>query len=64
MLAASRGPRGAVYVPARLRLVDPDRLDRVLGAWLHTGAVRVGGRMVIAVDDAGRPAAGGRDARA
>jgi Transposase DDE domain len=25
-------------------------LDRVLGAWLHTRAVRAGGRLVIAID--------------
>ena len=31
-------------------LVSPDVLDRVLGAWLWTRAVRTGGRLVIAID--------------
>src|SRR5512142_2282563 len=31
-------------------LVSPDVLDRVLGAWLWTRAVRAGGRLVIAID--------------
>jgi hypothetical protein len=31
-------------------MIDPDRLDQVLGAWLHTRAAQAGGRLVIAVD--------------
>ena len=31
-------------------LVSADVLDRALGAWLHTRAVRAGGRLVIAID--------------
>ena len=31
-------------------LVSPDVLNRVLGAWLWTRAVRAGGRLVIAID--------------
>jgi hypothetical protein len=31
-------------------LVSVDVLDRVLGAWLHTRAVQLGGQVVIAID--------------
>jgi predicted transposase YbfD/YdcC len=31
-------------------MISPDVLDRVLGAWLHTRAVQVSGRLVIAID--------------
>jgi hypothetical protein len=31
-------------------LASPDVLDRVLGAWLWTKAVRAGGRLLIAID--------------
>jgi hypothetical protein len=34
-------------------------LDRVLGAWLHTRAVRAGGRLVIAID--GKAVRGAKD---
>jgi hypothetical protein len=40
---------------ARVALVSSDALDRVLGAWLWTRAVRAEGRLVIAVD--ARPSA-------
>jgi hypothetical protein len=33
----------------RAALIDPDRLDQVLGAWLRTSAAQVSGRLVIAV---------------
>jgi predicted transposase YbfD/YdcC len=52
-LAALGAVRGAAEESTFRRafaLVGPDVLDRVLGAWLHTRAVRAGGRLVIAID--------------
>jgi predicted transposase YbfD/YdcC len=40
-------------------LVSADVLDRVLGAWLHTRAVRADGRLVIAID--GKTVRGAKD---
>jgi predicted transposase YbfD/YdcC len=39
--------------------VDPDVLDRAVGAWLWTRAARIGGRLVIAVD--GKTVRGAKD---
>jgi predicted transposase YbfD/YdcC len=53
VLAVLGAVRGAAEESTFLRafaLVSPDVLDRVLGAWLHTRAVRAGGRLVIAID--------------
>ena len=50
MLGAVRGRGGRIDVPAAFALVSADVLDRVLGAWLWTRAVRAGGRLVIAID--------------
>ena len=40
-------------------LLDPARLDQALGAWLHTRAVQVSGRLVIAID--GKAVRGAKD---
>jgi predicted transposase YbfD/YdcC len=50
VLGAARGPAEESTFRRAFALVSPDVLDRVLGAWLHTRAVRAGGRLVIAVD--------------
>jgi predicted transposase YbfD/YdcC len=53
VLAALGADRGAAEESTYRRafaLVSADALDQVLGAWLHTRAVRAGGRLVIAVD--------------
>ena len=45
-------------------LVSADVLDRVLGAWLHTTAVRTAGRLVIAIDGKAVRGAKGKDRKA
>ena len=42
-LGAGRGPAEESTFRRAFALVSPDRLDQVLGAWLHTRAVRAGG---------------------
>src|SRR5271169_4381714 len=49
-LGAARGPAEESTFRRAFALVSADALDRVLGAWLHTRAVRAGGRLVIAID--------------
>src|ERR1700745_2269003 len=49
-LGAERGPAEESTYRRAFALVSADMLDRVLGAWLHTRAVRAGGRLVIAID--------------
>src|SRR3984957_4010996 len=49
-LGAARGPAEESTFRRAFPLVSADMLDRVLGAWLHTRAVRAGGRLVIAID--------------
>ena len=49
-LGAERGPAEESTFRRAFALVSADVLDRVLGAWLHTRAVRAGGRLVIAID--------------
>ena len=49
-LGAERGPAEESTYRRAFALVSDDVLDRVLGAWLHTRAVRAGGRLVIAID--------------
>ena len=49
-LGAARGPAEESTFRRAFALVSPDVLDRVLGAWLWTRAVRAGGRLVIAID--------------
>jgi predicted transposase YbfD/YdcC len=49
-LGAARGPAEESTFRRAFALVSPDVLDRLLGAWLHTRAAQVSGRLVIAVD--------------
>jgi DDE_Tnp_1-associated len=49
-LGVARRPAEESTFRRAFALVSPDVLDRVLGAWLHTRAVRAGGRLVIAID--------------
>ena len=58
-LGAARGPAEEFTFRRAFALVSPDVLDRVLGAWLHTRAARVSGRLVIAID--GKTVRGARD---
>ena len=50
VLGAVRGAADESTFRRAFALASPDALDRVLGAWLWTRAVRAGGRLVIAVD--------------
>jgi DDE_Tnp_1-associated len=50
VLGATRGPAEESTFRRAFALASADALDRVLGAWLHTRAVRAGGRLVIAID--------------
>jgi len=59
VLGAIRGPAEESTFRRGFALVSPDVLDRVLGAWLHTRAVRAGGRLVIAID--GKTVRGAKD---
>jgi predicted transposase YbfD/YdcC len=58
-LGAARGPAEESTFRRAFALVSADRLDQVLGAWLHTKAVRAGGRLVIAID--GKAVRGAKD---
>jgi Transposase DDE domain len=59
-----RGPAEEGTFRRAFAMSDPDRLDRVLGAWLHTRALQVSGRLVIAVDGKAVRGAKGRDGKA
>jgi predicted transposase YbfD/YdcC len=50
VLGAVRGAADESTFRRAFALASPDALDRVLGAWLWTRAVRAGGRLVIAID--------------
>jgi predicted transposase YbfD/YdcC len=50
VLGAVRGAAEESTFRRAFALVSPDVLDRVLGAWLWTRAVRAAGRLVIAID--------------
>ena len=50
VLGAVRGAAEESTFRRAFALASPDVLDRVLGAWLWTRAVRAGGRLVIAID--------------
>ncbi len=63
-LGAARGPAEESTFRRAFAMIDPDRLDRVLGAWLWTRAVQVSGRLVIAVDGKAVRGAKGRDGKA
>src|SRR5436309_1771131 len=64
VLGAARGAAEESTFRRVFALVSADVLDRVLGAWLHTRAVRVGGRLVIAVDGKTVRGAKGKDGTA
>jgi predicted transposase YbfD/YdcC len=49
-LGAARGAAEESTFRRAFALLDPGWLDQVLGTWLHTRAVQVRGRLVIAVD--------------
>src|SRR5690349_22581383 len=49
-LGANRGAADESTYRRAFVLVSVDVLDRVLGAWLWTRAVRTAGRLVIAID--------------
>jgi predicted transposase YbfD/YdcC len=50
VLGAARGAAEESTFRRAFALVSPDMLDRVLGAWLWTRAVRAASRLVIAID--------------
>jgi predicted transposase YbfD/YdcC len=58
-LGAARGAAEESTFRRAFALVSPDILDQVLGAWLHTRAAQVSGRLVIAVD--GKAVRGAKD---
>jgi DDE_Tnp_1-associated len=58
-LGAVRGPAEESTFRRAFAMISADRLDQVLGAWLHTRAALVCGRLVIAVD--GKTVRGARD---
>jgi hypothetical protein len=49
-LGAMRGAAEESTFRRAFARLDPVRLDQALGAWLHTRAVQVSGRLVIAID--------------
>jgi len=63
-LGAARGPADESTFRRTFSLVSADVLDRVLGAWLHTRAVRAAGRLVIAIDGKTVRGAKGKDKKA
>ena len=58
-LGAMRGAAEESTFRRAFALLDPARLDQALGAWLHTRAVQVSGRLVIAID--GKSVRGAKD---
>jgi predicted transposase YbfD/YdcC len=63
-LGADRGAADESTYRRAFALVSADILDRVLGAWLWTRAVRSGGRLVIAIDGKAVRGAKGKDGKA
>ena len=63
-LGSARGPAEESTFRRAFALVSPDVLDRVLGTWLWTRAMRAGGRLVIAVDGKTVRGAKGKDGKA
>jgi predicted transposase YbfD/YdcC len=64
VLGADRGPAEESTFRRAFALLDPGRLDQVLGAWLWTRAVQAGGRLVIAVDGKAVRGARNKDGKA
>jgi predicted transposase YbfD/YdcC len=63
-LGANRGAADESTYRRAFVLVSADVLDRVLGAWLWTRAVRTAGRLVIAIDGKTVRGAKGKDGKA
>jgi predicted transposase YbfD/YdcC len=63
-LGAARGPAEESTFRRAFALIDPGRLDQVLGAWLWTRAAQVSGRLVIAVDGKAVRGARNKDGKA
>ena len=63
-LGAARGPAEESTFRRAFALVSPDVLDQVLGTWLHTRAVQVSGRLVIAIDGKAVRGAKNKDGKA
>jgi predicted transposase YbfD/YdcC len=63
-LGSARGPADESTFRRTFSLVSADVLDRVLGAWLYTRAVRAAGRLVIASDGKTVRGAKGKDGKA
>jgi predicted transposase YbfD/YdcC len=59
-LGAARGAAEESTFRRAFAMIDPDRLDQALGAWLWTRSVQVSGRLVIAID--GKAVRGAKDA--
>jgi DDE_Tnp_1-associated len=64
VLGAARGPAEEATFRRAFARVSPDALDRGLGAWLWARAVRVGGRLVIAIDGKAVRGAKNKDGKA
>src|SRR6266699_1327313 len=64
VLGADRGPAEESTFRRAFAMLDPGRLDQVLGAWLWTRAVQVGGRLVIAIDGKAVRGAKNKDGKA
>jgi hypothetical protein len=62
--ARTAARRRSLRTGARLPWSAPDILDRVIGAWPHTRAVRSGGRLIIAIDGKAVRGAKGKDGKA
>ena len=64
VLGADRGPAEESTFRRAFALLDPGLLDQVLGAWLWTRAVQVGGRLGIAIDGKAVRGAKNKDGKA
>src|SRR6266702_3594517 len=64
VLGAARGAAEESTFRRAFALLDPGRLDQVLGAWLWTRAVQAGGRLVIAIDGKAVRGAKNKDGKA
>ena len=63
-LGADRGPAEESTYRRAFAQLSADVLDQALGTWLHTRAVRAGGRLVIAVDGKSVRGAKGKNGKA
>jgi hypothetical protein len=63
-LGAVRGAAEESTFRRAFAMISADVLDRVIGAWLHTRAVQVSGRLVIAIDGKAVRGARNKDGKA